>query len=120
MSNSSPDDMQIRIDRLEGLVLSLMTNGAQSAGPAAAVATMSAGTESMSSGSLGQNLDAELDETQMHDGRDEDDQDDESDTENVTKSFGFMKVDADNKKTFYFGEAHWVSLLTDVGLLICC
>ena len=29
---NSPDDMQNRIDRLEGLVLSLMTNGGQSAG----------------------------------------------------------------------------------------
>jgi hypothetical protein len=39
-SATSPDDMQNRIDRLEGLVLSLMTNGAQSAGPAAAQAAI--------------------------------------------------------------------------------
>jgi hypothetical protein len=38
---TSPDDMQNRIDRLEGLVLPLMTNGAQSAGPAAAAAAIS-------------------------------------------------------------------------------
>jgi hypothetical protein len=40
--------MQNRIDRLEGLVLSLMTNGAQSAGPAAAQAAIA---QSMSSAS---------------------------------------------------------------------
>ena len=115
MSNASPDDMQNRIDRLEGLVLSLMTNGSQSAGPTAAAAAMSAGAESMSSGSLGQNLDADLDESQMLDGIQEYGPGEESDTEKVTKSFGIMKVDPDNKKTFYIGEAHWAALLSDIS-----
>ena len=106
--------MQNRIDRLEGLVLSLMTNGEGSAGPQAAQAVMSAGG-SMSSGSLGQNLDADLEESQMLDGGQEGGEGDESDTEKVTKSFGVMKVDAENKKTFYIGEAHWAALLNDIS-----
>lgn len=105
--------MQNRIDRLEGLVLSLMTNGAQSAGPTAAAAAVSA--ESMSSGSLGQNLDGDMEESQMLDGIQEYGPGDESDTERVTKSFGIMKVDAEQKKTFYIGEAHWAALLQDIS-----
>jgi hypothetical protein len=115
MSNASPDDMQNRIDRLEGLVLSLMTNGSQSAGATAAAAVMAAGAESMSSGSLGQNLDADLEESQMLDGIQEYGPGEDSDTEKVTKSFGIMKVDPDNKKTFYIGEAHWAALLNDIS-----
>ena len=42
--------MQNRIDRLESLVLSLMTNGAQSAGPAAANAALSDGLRGSYSG----------------------------------------------------------------------
>lgn len=115
MSNATPDDMQNRIDRLEGLVLSLMTNGSQSAGPTAAAAAVSGAPESMSSGSLGQNLDGDLDESQMLDGIAEYENGEESDTERVTKSFGIMKVDAESKKTFYIGEAHWAALLQDIS-----
>src|ERR1700753_4058894 len=39
-SATGPDEMQNRIDRLENLVLSLMTNGPQSAGPQAAAAVL--------------------------------------------------------------------------------
>jgi Fungal specific transcription factor domain len=115
MLNASPDDMQNRIDRLEGLVLSLMTNGSQSAGPTAAAGAMSAGAESMSSGSLGRNLDAEVEEPQMLDDVQEYGEAEDSDTEKVTKSFGIMKVDPDNNKTFYIGEAHWAALLNDIS-----
>src|ERR1700761_749774 len=41
-ANTKPDDSKSRIARLEGLVLSLMTNGAQAAGPAAATEALSA------------------------------------------------------------------------------
>ena len=111
--------MQNRIDRLEGLVLSLMTSGHQPTGPAAAAAALSAGTGSISSGSLGQNLDLDLDEAQMIDEGEEDGQADESETERVTKSFGVMKVDNENKRTFYIGEAHWAALMNDVGACLC-
>jgi hypothetical protein len=95
--------MQNRIDRLESLVLSLMTNGSQSAGPAAAMAAIS-GTSS-SGGSLAQGHDIDLDE--------ESNAPEESDTEQVTKSFGIMKVD--NNKSYYISDAHWASVLNDVS-----
>jgi hypothetical protein len=95
--------MQNRIDTLESLVLSLMTNGSQSAGPAAAVAAIS-GNDSIGSAQTSQDL--ELD--------DEVDGLEESDTEAVTKSFGVMKMD--NNKSMYISEAHWASVLNDVRL----
>lgn len=111
--------MQNRIDRLEGLVLSLMTNGSQAAGPAAAAQALSTGTSTIGSGSLGPNLDNELDETTMMEAEDaeadEDGQEAESETDGVTKSFGIMKVDTERQKTFYIGEAHWAALLNEIG-----
>ncbi len=83
-----------------------MTNGAQSAGPAAAAAALSAST---SNGSPDNPQDLEGDDDDMV--KDEV-RDDESETEQVTKSFGVMKVD--NNKSMYFGEAHWATILSDV------
>jgi hypothetical protein len=94
--------MQNRIDRLESLVLSLMTNGSQSAGPTAAVAAI-ASNDSTGSGQNSQELDQD----------EELDLQDESDTEQVTKSFGVMKVD--NKTSYYISDVHWASVLNDVG-----
>ncbi|THC98523.1 hypothetical protein EYZ11_002031 [Aspergillus tanneri] len=37
----------------------------------------------------------------------------ESDTEQVTKSFGIMKVD--NNKSYYVSEAHWAAVLSDIA-----
>ncbi|KIY03630.1 uncharacterized protein Z520_00321 [Fonsecaea multimorphosa CBS 102226] len=112
-ANTTPDDMQNRIDRLESLVLSLMTNGSQAVGPAAAAQALSAGSSTIESGSLGPNLDNELDESAMMD--DADGQEPESETDGVTKSFGILKVDAEKQKTFYVGEAHWAALLNEIG-----
>ncbi|KAJ5766224.1 uncharacterized protein N7511_003840 [Penicillium nucicola] len=94
--------MQNRIDRLEGLVLSLMTNGSQSAGPAAAMAALSGES---SAGSAGPSHELDIDEEGM--GLEE------SDTEQVTKSFGVMKMD--NNKSYYMGNAHWASILNDIS-----
>lgn len=96
--------MQNRIDRLENLVLSLMTNGAQSAGPTAAVATMSGygSVDSQGPQNAGANaIDVDL-------------KDEESDTEQVTKSFGILKVDNQSQKSYYVSEAHWSAILNDV------
>ncbi|RHZ57794.1 uncharacterized protein CDV56_105572 [Aspergillus thermomutatus] len=103
-ASSSPDDMQNRIDRLESLVLSLMTNGSQSAGPAAAMAAIS-GTSS-SVGSLNHGHEIDVDEETSN-------APEESDTEQVTKSFGIMKVD--NNKSYYISDAHWASVLNDIA-----
>ncbi len=112
MGNGTPDDMQNRINRLEGLVLSLMTNGNQAPGAAAAQQVLnSTGAGSMSSGSLiSPNIDESLDEMD-----EEDMAEDESETDRVTQSFGVMKVDTERQKTFYIGEAHWAALLSEIG-----
>ncbi|KAF1948933.1 hypothetical protein CC80DRAFT_283036 [Byssothecium circinans] len=104
---TSPDDMQNRIDRLEGLVLSLMTNGAQSAGPAAAQQALA---NSMSSGSDAQH------HVHMANGPDsipEEDAGDESEVEHVTKSIGVMKMD--NNRTVFASEAHWYAILGEIS-----
>ena len=115
-SSSSPDGMQDRIDRLEGLVLSLMTNGAQSAGPAAAARSLSL---SASSGSMeyphGAEIDGDPGSSQGGQYRAEGEEI-ESETDQVAQSLGIMKVD--NNKSMYFGEAHWASILKDVCIVM--
>ncbi|KGY15821.1 hypothetical protein PABG_11056 [Paracoccidioides brasiliensis Pb03] len=100
------DGMQDRIDRLENLVLSLMVNGTQSVGTAAAQAMVSGGSASSASRQDTHELDLgdEMDETE-----------DESDTEQVTKSFGIMKVDAMTQKSYYVSEGHWTMILADIA-----
>jgi hypothetical protein len=104
--------MQNRIDRLENLVLSLMTNGPQAAGPAAAAAALaqtgSAATASSVSGSSGFPVDTE---DTNHDDMDFDDGDTE--VNDVAKSIGFMKVDG--AKSMYISEAHWFNILAEVS-----
>lgn len=107
---TSPDDMQNRIDRLEGLVLSLMTNGAQSAGPAAAAAAISR-SQSDSTGSASFPLELERDDDDMIKEEEEGD----SEVDGVTNSLGVLKVDADKGKSFYFGDSHWHLVLADVS-----
>jgi hypothetical protein len=104
--------MQNRIDRLEGLVLSLMTNGSSSAGPAAAAQAISGADSSIGSGSLGPNLDAELDDSQV---MDDDNDEAESEVDGLNQSFGILKVDQEKQKTYYIGEAHWASLLNEIS-----
>ena len=104
-SATSPDDMQNRIDRLEGLVLSLMTNGAQSAGPAAAHAAIA---NSMSNGSA----DHPFDLVNGPESIKEEDEGEESEVEQVAKSIGVMKVD--NNRAIFASEAHWYAILGEV------
>lgn len=112
-SATSPDDMQNRIDRLEGLVLSLMTNGAQSAGPAAAQAAIAG---SLNSASPDQHFDISNLGSGMSNGAPEsipeEDAGEESEMENVTKSIGVMKVN--NNHTIFASEAHWYAILGEV------
>lgn len=99
--------MQNRIDRLEGLVLSLMTNGSPSTGPATAMEVISG---SGSSAQTRNSNSVSIDEDEAPMGQDE------SDTEQVTKSFGVMKVD--NNKSYYISDSHWASVLSEVSQ--CC
>jgi hypothetical protein len=80
-----------------------MTNGSQSEGPAAAMAAISGTSSSAGSGQHGIDLEVD-DDTPIQE---------ESDTEQVTKSFGIMKVD--NNKSYYISDAHWASVLSEVG-----
>jgi hypothetical protein len=113
---TSPDDMQNRIDRLEGLVLSLMTNGAQSVGPAAAISAISR-TQSDSAGSSSFPLDLDREDDDMIK---EEDEDEDSEVEGVTNSLGVLKVDADKGKSLYLGDSHWHLVLADVSCLPIC
>ncbi|KAH7372239.1 hypothetical protein BKA66DRAFT_572363 [Pyrenochaeta sp. MPI-SDFR-AT-0127] len=113
-ATTSPDDMQNRIDRLEGLVLSLMTNGAQSAGPAAAQAAIA---HSLNSATSEQQFDPTAMNSRMSigapDSIPEEDADEESEMENVTKSIGVMKVN--NNQTIFASEAHWYAILGELS-----
>ena len=109
-SSSSPDGMQDRIDRLEGLVLSLMTNGAQSAGPAAATRALSLNSNS---GPLEypQDIDIGVD-GEEEDGIPKGSGTEESETDQMVQSLGVMRVD--NNKSMYYGDAHWAAILHDI------
>lgn len=121
---TSPDDMQNRIDRLEGLVLSLMTNGSQSAGPAAAAAaiasmnvpsTSQSHQGSISSSSTNMDTTVEVDAPEPIKEEQGGTAHEDSDVEQVAKSIGVMKVD--NNKTIFASEAHWYAILGEVCLL---
>jgi hypothetical protein len=105
--------MQNRIDRLEGLVLSLMTNGAQSAGPAAAQAAIanshlsSASDQKFDMGNMSSGMSSGQPESII-----EEDVGEESEMETVTKSIGVMKVH--NQQTIFASEAHWYAILGEV------
>ncbi|KAJ4860226.1 fungal specific transcription factor domain-containing protein [Trichoderma breve] len=89
-ADATPDDMQNRIDRLEGLVLSLMHGGAN-VDPASAAAAA---------------------------GRDEGVTmlEDDSDTEEgLAASLGVLKVDPDKGKSMYIGQEHWHTILSDIS-----
>ena len=109
-SGNSPDDMQNRIDRLEGLVLSLMTNGSQSTGPTAATRALSMNS---SGGSLGYLQDVDVDvDGEEEDGVPKGSGAEESETDQVVQSLGVMRVD--NNKSMYYGDAHWAAILHDI------
>ncbi|CAD6452487.1 dd999adc-0f6c-41d6-93ff-29144b86f953 [Sclerotinia trifoliorum] len=107
--STSPDDMQNRIDRLEGLVLSLMTNGASSAGPAAATAAISRSHSESVGSSFPPDIEQDDDDMIKEEG------DEDSDVDGVAKSLGVMKVDPDKGKTTYLGDSHWHLVLKDIA-----
>ena len=106
--------MQNRIDRLEGLVLSLMHGGANidpSSAAAAAAATASAttntaaGAPSSTDGSSFARI--ELDDDA--EGADSDSDD------GLATSVGVLKLDVDKGKSMYVGQEHWHTLLADIS-----
>jgi hypothetical protein len=105
--------MQNRIDRLEGLVLSLMTNGPQSAGPGAAAAAIAGTTVAPSVSGSSQDAPGQFEEPDMIP---EEEDGEESEVEHVAKSLGVMKVDGSGK-AFFASEAHWYAILGEVSHL---
>jgi hypothetical protein len=100
--------MQNRIDRLEGLVLSLMSGGdggAQKNGPG-----IPSGSESMQSGEFGQSIDEEDMIKEEAEGGDA-----ESDVEQVTSTLGVLRVNDKSQHQIYLGETHWAAVLKDVS-----
>ncbi|KZL70176.1 fungal specific transcription factor domain-containing protein [Colletotrichum tofieldiae] len=111
---SSPDDMQNRIDRLEGLVLSLMHGGAtidpSTAAAAAAATSASTGKSNTDSTPPSAKVDPD-DEAQMRD-----DEDDDSDPDGeLATSLGVLKVDTEKGKSMYVGQEHWHTILKDIS-----
>lgn len=99
--------MQNRIDRLENLVLSLMTTE-QGATVAHAQAAVNASAQSASNGSRDADVSMNQDESTMHDIGEDD-----SDVNDVSHAIGIMKVDG--SKSFYASDAHWHAILANVG-----
>jgi hypothetical protein len=92
-----------------------MTNGAQSAGPAAAAAAISR-SQSDSAGSSSFPLDLDREDDDMIK---EEEEGEDSEVDGVTSSLGVLKVDADKGKSLYFGDSHWHLVLADVSIPSC-
>jgi hypothetical protein len=106
--NASSDDMQNRIDRLEGLVLSLMTSGASGAPTAIAQAAIAASrSESFSTAS-----EPVSDHTPI-DMITEEGEGEESEVENLSHGIGVMKMDG--AKAIFASEAHWYAILCEIS-----
>ncbi|KAH7039738.1 uncharacterized protein B0I36DRAFT_309194 [Microdochium trichocladiopsis] len=120
----TPDDMQNRIDRLEGLVLSLMHGGANidpaaiaaaaaAAAPANPSVSMSAPSTTDSSSFV--RVEKDGDGIMRDDDQDDDSDDDDDDAAGLAASVGFLKLDADKGRTMYIGHEHWHTLLADIS-----
>jgi hypothetical protein len=109
--DASPDEMQNRIDRLEGLVLSLMHNGG---GNADSNSTNPSGNAQPGSRSVtGSASSAKM---EQDDAAIMVDDDEDSDIENeLAASLGVLKVDSDKGKSMYIGQEHWHTLLADIS-----
>ncbi|EME88917.1 uncharacterized protein MYCFIDRAFT_10996, partial [Pseudocercospora fijiensis CIRAD86] len=107
--NASPDDMQNRIDRLEGLVLSLMTTGQQPATTAAAQAAIA----NSRSNSLSTSSNLRLDAGGADMIREEGEGEDESEVEGISRGIGIMKMD--NGKAIFASDAHWYAILGEIS-----
>jgi hypothetical protein len=106
--------MQNRIDRLEGLVLSLMTNGAQSAGPAAAARALSTSTSSASKEFSPRGYEGYEEEMGKENSQLEGEEEGgESETDHVAQSLGVLHVHSN--RSMYVGEAHWGAILNDAS-----
>lgn len=100
--STTPDEMQTRIDRLEGLVLSLITSTERSGGARAANKALARAARSDESHAE--------DELECEDGYFKGQ--DESEVDEIAESVGIMKVD--NDKPTFASEVHWYAILSEV------
>lgn len=115
-ANASPDDMQNRIDRLEGLVLTLMTGGANvgpgggggGGGAAAAAAAVAGRSESVSTYS-----ETKMDTPPIEMITEEGEGDEESEVDNLSRGIGIMKMDG--TKAIFASDAHWYAILGEIS-----
>ncbi len=103
--------MQNRIDRLEGLVLSLMTDNSQSGGTAAAQAAIYASRHN--SRYTSSDLRGDMSRTDTIQEEDEDGEAEESDTDQVAKGIGIMKVH--DGRAVFASDAHWYAILGEIS-----
>lgn len=108
--------MQNRIDRLESLVLSLMTNGSQAPGPAAATAALASVGNNTGSSISGSSPRFQLDSESVREEPEDIEDGNESDVDKMSKQMGIMKMDSG--KTIFASEAHWYSILAEVRLVL--
>ncbi|QIW98198.1 hypothetical protein AMS68_003716 [Peltaster fructicola] len=108
-ASQTPDDMQNRIDKLEGMILSLMGQGGQPGNVAAARAAIN----SSRSDSISTASDARLDVEGADVIQEEREGEDDSEVERVSKGLGVMKMDGN--KTMYASESHWYAILAEVN-----
>ncbi|KKA30213.1 hypothetical protein TD95_001915 [Thielaviopsis punctulata] len=109
----TPDDMQNRIDRLEGLVLSLMHGGSQvntTTSPGSGPSTASVGGPPSLTSKSTTTSPLETD-NRMDDDENEDDDEDEQ----LAVSLGLLKVDNQRGRSLYIGEQHWHAILADIS-----
>lgn len=93
--------MQNRIEKLEGMILSLMGQNAQPGSVAAARAAIT----SSRSDSISTSADVKLDVDGADIIQEERDGEDDSEVERVSKGLGVMKMDGN--KSMYASESHW-------------
>lgn len=105
--------MQNRIDRLENLVLSLMTTG-QGASTASAQAAINGARQSTSAGADGSHNAGESIDQDDGSMMQEDQPEDDSDINDVSQGLGIMKVDGG--KAVFASDAHWHAILANVSL----
>lgn len=99
--------MQNRIDRLESLVLSLMTSGSGSSSSTAAAQAALNNARNHSTAESSHSASASMDQ----DGESEM-QDEDSDVNDVSQGIGVMKVDG--TRAYFASDAHWHAILANV------
>lgn len=104
--------MQNRIDRLEGLVLSLMTNGGSQPGTTAAAQEVINGSRNHSLGG-GSDLKLDMNGADMIPEENEDRDEDQSEVGDLSQSIGIMKMN--DGKAVFASDAHWYAILGEIS-----